>query len=246
MFTLAECAHLLAELPCREILFVRGNHEDHIWWEFAEAWTRTGRSLNALHGETSIAGPLLVVGFPCAMGEETAFLGAREPLPQDPNAWLSRLLRKHGPGMRTLWLMHETPTGTPLSQGGSPVGGNSDWNSAIERFSPWLTISGHDHQTPLANKCWHHRISQTVCVNAGQADLAHCITAWSRRSSRGPAFPCQPSSGSLLIPGENPSFYHRRQNSSRYEHHMEPQNLHVPANYVPTALLNMATAATRI
>ena len=161
-----------------EILFVRGNHEDHIWWEFAEAWTRTGRSLNALHGETSIAGPLLVVGFPCAMGEETAFLGAREPLPQDPNAWLSRLLRKHGPGMRTLWLMHETPTGTPLSQGGSPVGGNSDWNSAIERFSPWLTISGHDHQTPLANKCWHHRISQTVCVNAGQADsgpLHYCV-----------------------------------------------------------------------
>jgi hypothetical protein len=39
-------------------------------------------------------------------------------------------------------LMHETPTGTPLSLKGSVVAGNPQWNSAIQRFSPWLTISG--------------------------------------------------------------------------------------------------------
>jgi len=125
MFTLEECAHFLAQLPCQDILFVRGNHEDQVWWEFAEAWSKTGRKLIALNGEPFIVGSLLGVGFPCAMGDETAFLGTREPLPDDPNVWLSKLLREHGPAMRTLWLMHEIPTGTPLSQGCSPVAGNS-------------------------------------------------------------------------------------------------------------------------
>lgn len=177
-FTVEECAGFLTKLPCRDILFIRGNHEDANWWEFAEAWSKTGRSLNALHGESLISGPLLMVGFPCAMGNDTAFLGTREPLPEDAVVWLSKLLRKHGPAMRTLWLIHETPTGTPLSQRNSPVAGNPDWNSAIERFSPWLTISGHDHQTPLNNKCWNHRIGQTICVNVGQSEsgpLHYCL-----------------------------------------------------------------------
>jgi Icc-related predicted phosphoesterase len=177
-FTLEECADFLSRLPCRNILFVRDNHEDANWWEFAEAWSKTSRSVNALHGETFSAGPMLMVGFPCAMGDENAFLGSREPLPEEPNIWLSKLLREHGPAMRTLWLMHETPTGTRLSQKGTVVDGNPDWNGAIERFSPWLTISGHDHQTPLKNKCWHYKIGQTVCVNAGQSDsgpLHYCL-----------------------------------------------------------------------
>lgn len=177
-FTVEECAGFLSKLPCRDILFVRGNHEHSNWWEFAEAWRQTGRSLNALHGEAFGAGPLLMVGFPCAMGDESAFLGLREPLPEEPNEWLSKLLRKQGPAMRALWLMHETPAGTRLSQKGTVVAGNPEWNNAIERFSPWLTISGHDHQTPLRNNCWHHKIGQTVCVNVGQSDsdpLHYCL-----------------------------------------------------------------------
>lgn len=168
-FTVEECALFLSELPCQDIIFVRGNHENHVWWEFAEVWTKFGRKLNDLHGVPFIAGSLILVGFPCAMGDEAAFLGTREPLPQDPNTWSAKLLRTKGPGMRTLWLIHKTPTGTPLSQCGSPVAGNPAWNDAIEQFSPWLTIPGHDHQTSMANKCWQHRIGQAVCVNAGQS-----------------------------------------------------------------------------
>ncbi len=50
------------------------------------------------------------------------------------------------------------------------VGGNRRWVEAIERFSPWLTISGHDHLTPIRHGHWHCRIGDTVCVNVGQSD----------------------------------------------------------------------------
>ncbi|MGA2246948.1 MAG: metallophosphoesterase [Verrucomicrobiota bacterium] len=49
--TTRQCAELLAQLPCAEIVFVRGNHEDEAWYEFAEVWARSGRPLHALHGE---------------------------------------------------------------------------------------------------------------------------------------------------------------------------------------------------
>jgi Icc-related predicted phosphoesterase len=113
-------------------------------FRFQDAWATTGRRLVALHGEAFTVGPATVIGFPCLMGDETAFVGERQPLPANPNSWLSRLLEKHGPSMRTLWLMHEPPSGTPLSQPNSPVEGNRQWRTAIDRFRPILTISGHD------------------------------------------------------------------------------------------------------
>jgi len=177
-FTDEECAGFLARLPCQEIVFVRGNHEEDGWRQFAAAWAKSGRKLNALHGEVFAHGPLLLVGFPCLLGDETAYLGAREPLPADPGAWLPDLLRAHGPAMRTLWLMHEPPAGTPLSETRGPVAGNREWTEAIERFSPWLTLSGHDHQTPLINRRWYYQLGQTICVNLGQPDtglLHYCL-----------------------------------------------------------------------
>jgi len=59
-----------------------------------------------------------------------------------------------------------------------PSGWQFRLNDAVERFCPWITIAGHDHETPMINKCWHHRIGQTVCVNAGQSDsgpLHYCL-----------------------------------------------------------------------
>lgn len=55
---------------------------------------------------------------------------------------------------------------------------NSEWVTAIAQYSPWLTISGHDHVTPRKSKRWHHRIGLTVCINAGQSDtgpLHYCV-----------------------------------------------------------------------
>ena len=173
-----ECAEKLGRLPVADILFVRGNHEDEAWMIFAEAWKSAGRPLHALHGEAFARGPLTLLGFPCSMGDETAFIGERPPLPYDSEEWLPDILRQTGRAGRTLWLMHEPPTGTPLTQSGSPVEGNPDWINAIDRFSPWLTISGHDHLTPLRSRVWHHRLGQTTCVNVGQTDhgpLHYCL-----------------------------------------------------------------------
>lgn len=182
-----ECARGLSHMPCAHVIFTRGNHEDSNWWEFVEAWTGAGREVQALHGEAFSIGPLLVLGFPCAMGNDAGFVGTREPLPEDPNVWLSNLLQAHGPAVRTLWLMHEPPCGTPLTERVGPVSGNPLWNDAIERFSPWLTISGHDHNTPVTNKRWYHRIGQTVCVNVGQPDsgsLHYCVVEAEFTSSK--------------------------------------------------------------
>ena len=173
-----ECAGVLSKLACQDGVFVRGNHEDYGWWEFAAAWDETGRGLNALHGEVFVKGPLAVLGFPCSMGDETAYLGVRESLPTDMDGWLPGVVRANGVAARTLWLMHEPPANTPLAQPAGPVMGNVQWNEAIDRFSPWLTVSGHDHRSPGINKRWYCRLGQTVCVNVGQTDggpLHYCV-----------------------------------------------------------------------
>ena len=189
--TAEECANQLSTLPAEEIVIVRGNHEDDAWLKFVEAWKKSGRPLQALHGEVFAHGPMTLVGFPCLMGDETAFLGDRAPLPIESDEWLPEVILPAGRAARTLWLMHEPPAGTPLSAAGSVVEGNPDWVTAIERFAPWLTISGHDHITPIRSGRWHHRIGRTTCVNVGQTDsgpLHYCVVEAEFDSST----PCLP------------------------------------------------------
>ncbi len=216
-FSTTECAAILGRLACKEVVFVRGNHEDSNWWEFLAAWQATGRPLHALHCSVFVHGPLVMVGFPCLMGDETAFvesLGSgevrREDCGEDPLAWLPKVLLPHGAASRTLWLMHEPPAGTPLSKAGSVVGGNQEWVTAIEQYSPWLTISGHDHVTPRKSKRWHHRIGRTVSVNAGQTDfgpLHYCVITAEFASDR-PTLPrrmtiqVQPGGETVKLPTE--------------------------------------------
>ena len=184
-FTTAECAGFLSRLPCQEVVFVRGNHEGDNWWEFIVTWKGTGRPLRALDRAVFVHGPLVLVGFPCLMGDETAFVeslydpDSKTPHHDgDPLRWLPKALAPHGAAARTLWLMHEPPSGTPLSRPGSVVAGNPEWVTAIDRYSPWLTISGHDHGTPRRTGRWHHKLGRSVCVNAGQTDsglLHYCV-----------------------------------------------------------------------
>jgi Icc-related predicted phosphoesterase len=122
-----------------------------------------------LHGEAFCHGPLLVVGFPCLLGDEDAFRSVRPMLGVDASEWLEPLARKHGEAMRTLWLMHEPPRGTPLSVETGPIAGNIEWTDAIERYSPKLVVFGHDHHTPRYRKVWAHRLENgTLCANVGQ------------------------------------------------------------------------------
>jgi len=214
-FSTAECAAFLGRLACKELVFVRGNHEDSNWWEFLAAWQATGRPLHALDRAAFVHGPLVMVGFPCLMGDETAFVESlnnredrRGDHDENPLAWLPKALLPHGAAARTLWLMHEPPAGTPLSKAGSVVGGNPEWTSAIERYSPWLTVSGHDHVTPRRSGRWHCRVGRTVCVNAGQSDsgpLHYCVIAAEFASDR-PALPrrmtiqAQPGGEAVQLP----------------------------------------------
>ena len=156
-----------ATLPCDEVVFVRGNHEADGWLRFAEAWRGTGRGLNALNGEAFVCGSLVIVGFPCALGDELWYLEGRESVPLEADLWFPQILRKLGPASRTLWLMHEPPKGTWLTSetGIMSVGA---WRRAVERYSPWLTVSGHDHSTPHRRSLWRDTIGPTVCLNLGQ------------------------------------------------------------------------------
>ncbi len=174
----AQCAQVLAALPCREVVFVRGNHEDHMWQTFADAWIQTRRRLNALHGEVFAYEAMTLVGFPCFLGTEDAFIDPRNPLPQDPELWLPEVIKPWGGAGRGIWLMHEPLAGTPLSEPGSPVGGNVEWTQAIQTHQPLLTISGHDHHSPIKNRCWAVRTGNTWSVNAGQTThgpLHYCV-----------------------------------------------------------------------
>ena len=83
-YTAAESAEHLSRLASPHVVFVRGNHEEEAWQAFAAAWSETGRRLNALHGEVFVHGPMVLVGFPCLLGDETSYLGPR-PAPRSVN-----------------------------------------------------------------------------------------------------------------------------------------------------------------
>jgi len=189
--TPAECAQSLNRLPCLEVLFIRGNHEDIAILDFAHAWTALGRDFHLLEGRTFVHGPLALVGFPCLTQQPE---GLFQELPIDANLWLTHRLRKIGAAGRTLWLMHEPPASTPLSQAVGPMAGHQEWTDAIDRFLPWLVIFGHDHITPIKRGRWHHTLPNgTVCVNVGQAEsgpIRHCIVT-ARFAGQQPSLPVE-------------------------------------------------------
>ena len=52
-----ECAQSLNRLPCLEVLFIRGNHEDIAILDFAHAWTALGRDFHLVEGRAFAHGP---------------------------------------------------------------------------------------------------------------------------------------------------------------------------------------------
>lgn len=189
----AECASWLSSLPCAEVVLVRGNHEDQDWHLFAEAWRSTERPLHALHAEPFVFGPLVMVGFPCTLGQEIFYLDGRQSVPRDVSQWFPSILRKYGPACRTLWLMHQPPAGPRLSEETGPMAGVIRWTAAIERYSPFWTVSGHDHETPLRHHCWREKVRETVCVNVGQKldGPLHCCLVEFEFAKPVPSLPSQ-------------------------------------------------------
>lgn len=178
--TTAQSAEFLSQLPVKEMVFVRGNHEDTNWTEFVAAWPHRRRPLHALYASAYTVGPLMMVGFPCFVGREFAWcahhsaatnemtlapLAPSKELFVEEQEWLPKLMRRLGPAARTLWLMHEPPVCLSI---GKPETVNHLWNTAVERFSPLLVISGHDHMSPIVNNHWYVRIGSSLCVNVGQ------------------------------------------------------------------------------
>lgn len=171
-----ETVSILSGLPC-ELVFVRGNHEDENWRDFELEWLSLGRKLNALHGEPFGFGPLTMVGFPCWLGNDEAYSQNRSMRIYNPENWLPDLLKETGPAGRTLWLMHEPPS-LEIS---SYEAYEPEWKCAVENWRPFVTVSGHDHSTPMKTGRWHAKIRETVCINAGQrvypkpGELAYCV-----------------------------------------------------------------------
>jgi Icc-related predicted phosphoesterase len=108
-----DAAELLSNLPCPQLVFVRGNHEQEDWPKFVAAWPLHERPLVALSGTVHIVGPLVIVGFPCHTGWEEPWyetlprvgneitrdisLSGRKVLSADYEFWLSPLIRRFGP-----------------------------------------------------------------------------------------------------------------------------------------------------
>ncbi len=157
-----ECSRRLNDLPASEVVCVRGNHEDANWLDFLP-----GRTIS-LNGNAVAFGPLVIVGFPCLLGDESWFLEGGDPASTDARQWFPSITRRYGAAARTLWLMHEPPSGTCLSMHTGPLSGNAEWRDAINCYSPLAAVFGHDHQTPWRSGFWSDRIGDTACLNAGQ------------------------------------------------------------------------------
>lgn len=181
-YALEECARKYSAMAARHIVFVRGNHEEQNWTNFVYSWPHEKRSLIALHGTAFMLPPLVIVGFPCRMGDEEGWCNSlpknganvidiakpsgRSPLPAGAYGWLPKLMKKLGPAGRTLWLLHEPPTNSVI---GSETSWNAQWKEAIENYQPLLTVSGHEHRAPIESARWHLKVGNTVCVNVGQS-----------------------------------------------------------------------------
>ena len=153
----------LADLTAgREVVFVRGNHDAEGWPAFETTWRAIRPDCHALHGSAVTLRGLTILGFPCQMGDARFYAHGR-PLPcpaSDTAGWLDPLMERLGAAGRGLWLMHEPPL-TDLGEAWTVC---PEWRSAIARWQPLVTISGHDHNP----KQWRTRLGETVAVNVGQ------------------------------------------------------------------------------
>lgn len=173
MLSVSQCAQAIARLEVPQIVAVRGNHEHLQFADFTEAMAASTASFTTLHGEAAQVGCMTLLGFECVLGNDAAFTLWKEPLPPEPGAWVPTLLRKLGTAGRCLWVAHEPPACTPLTATTGPLSGNPEWTELIERFSPRLVVSGHDHDTPTKRRQWHCRIGDTVVINVGQTSWKH-------------------------------------------------------------------------
>lgn len=166
--TPTQCSEELQAIAA-PLLFVRGNHEDENWFEFRDAWKslRTSAPVRLNGGFANIGG-IGVVGFPCFMGYQMPFSEGERLGCERYQYWFKLLLADHGDDATLLWIMHEPPTGTQLSEEGSPVEGNAWWRDAIEEHQPELVVCGHDHTTPLERDVWQDKIGKTNVINVGQ------------------------------------------------------------------------------
>jgi len=167
LFSPEECASHLAALRC-EVVFIRGNHEGDNWYPFVNRWLELKKPLHNPHGEPVVFGPLVILVFPSTFAHEEPFLMGRRNNTFEFEKWIPDALKRYGPAARTLWLFHEPPAGTCICDQEGPLAGVDEWRMAIEFYQPFVTISGHDHETPVFDGSWHDVVGQTLCVNVGQ------------------------------------------------------------------------------
>jgi len=160
----AAALRLAAITEGREMVCVRGNHEEETWPVFESAWSTTKRPLHALHGSAVSIGGLTIVGFPCWMGSDSYYAIGRELPVYQYKAWLPQLMRAAGPSGRTFWIMHEPPC-LELSEVWLR---EPEWKDAIRQFQPLAVVSGHDHTTPVRTGVWSVKVGRTQVVNLGQ------------------------------------------------------------------------------
>jgi len=211
-YSASKCADRLLALPC-EVVFARGNHEAENWDSIARHWLKAGRPLHIPHGSAVALGPLVLVGFPCTYGHEESFLMGRPDVPYETETWLPAIFEQYGPAANTLWLLHEPPDETKLCAPEGLMAGVEEWRAAIEKYQPWLTISGHDHETPVFDGFWHDRIGRTTSINVGQPTklteptktLHYCVTDFEFLGNE-PALPkkvtvtAYPWNGTITLP----------------------------------------------
>lgn len=185
-----EAARQLAQLPVEHVVFCRGERERVNWLEFRFLWPHAMRPLTVLYGRAQVVGPLVLVGFPCHLGNESSWLqtmpqkgnhltlnpfeSGRTQLPKIAQPWLPQLMQELGSAGLILWLMHEPPLGHPLA---TTANWNRQWHQAVHEYQPVLVVSGHDRVSPKRNGEWLGKIGSTYCLNVGQClkELAYAL-----------------------------------------------------------------------
>ena len=144
-----------------QLLVCSGNHdgnENNEADEYVAPWLQEARDQRVyVDGDNVFFGSTLFTIFPWWDGDVTK---------QEVNKQFEQASQLQFD--QWVWIYHAPPDNSPTSWAGSRFIGDAELNKWIERYQPYLVVTGHIHESPFKNNgSWVDQIGKTWVFNAG-------------------------------------------------------------------------------
>lgn len=175
-----DCAEGIGRLPCRKIAFIEGNHDLEVWSAFLAAWQKqpNPERLQILAPGILQHGQLMVVGLPCDISGADKSITGWHYGDANLSEWINKSVEYYGVPFKTLWFIHEPPSGTPLTPQQGFYRGSDTTLKLLQKYQPRFVVSGHEHAHPRHIGMWYTNIGTSTLIDTGQDPdgiLQYCV-----------------------------------------------------------------------